>query len=508
MRTSFGKDRTRESPIDESDPLAFFDAEPETPISDGVPTAPKVVAHAKPRTPKAVPIAAVPASVPKSISTEATPSARTPEHVTPAAQPAPTPAPAPKTLSIQAVLDVRPPVHWLEAVAIIERAAAALLNGDVELPAPGPSGIFVGADGSVAVESGTPDDRSVNRLGRALHDLTSTGPMPAPLRLLVTKWIETNEAYPLRQFWNEVGHYARPDGDALIRSVYERCCAASATRPALRTAPPVQHRALATTAAAIPERQPPSEPLALDRLDAPRLPARIGLPHVTAPRAAMVAGFGIGTLAAAGIILGGLLSPAVRPPLPDGTLGPIPFGDSMVFPGAPPFVVVQPGPLLPPLAAERRTRTVTAALPPLAQPAAASAPSVPASPVAVAVPPAPVVAAAVIPPAASVPTSIPTQPSNRPGRIHSIADAGVIPPLMFYPQARPARSGDTTADYNTMELLVSERGTVEQVRLLTSPKRMTDMMLLAGAKTWRFEPATLNGTTVRYRLVMTWPTTR
>jgi hypothetical protein len=34
------------------------------------------------------------------------------------------------------------------------------------------------------------------------------------------------------------------------------------------------------------------------------------------------------------------------------------------------------------------------------------------------------------------------------------------------------------------------------------------MLLLSGAKNWRFEPASVDGTAVRYRLAITWPTTR
>ena len=58
-----------------------------------------------------------------------------------------------------------------------------------------------------------------------------------------------------------------------------------------------------------------------------------------------------------------------------------------------------------------------------------------------------------------------------------------------------------------MELIISEDGTVEQVKLLSDPKRMTDMMLLSGAKTWRFDPARREGTPVRYRLVFMWEAT-
>ena len=60
---------------------------------------------------------------------------------------------------------------------------------------------------------------------------------------------------------------------------------------------------------------------------------------------------------------------------------------------------------------------------------------------------------------------------------------------------------------NTMELVVSRPGRVEQVRLLTPVKRMTDMLLLSGAKTWKFTPAMKEGQPVRYRTMFRWEAT-
>jgi hypothetical protein len=55
-----------------------------------------------------------------------------------------------------------------------------------------------------------------------------------------------------------------------------------------------------------------------------------------------------------------------------------------------------------------------------------------------------------------------------------------------------------------MEVVVSERGTVERVRLLDGPRRMSDIMLLSGAKAWRFQPAMKGDTPVRFRTVLRW----
>jgi hypothetical protein len=51
---------------------------------------------------------------------------------------------------------------------------------------------------------------------------------------------------------------------------------------------------------------------------------------------------------------------------------------------------------------------------------------------------------------------------------------------------------------------VSANGTVERVQLVAGPARLPDMMLLSGAKTWKFAPALKNGEPVRYRTVISW----
>jgi len=55
-----------------------------------------------------------------------------------------------------------------------------------------------------------------------------------------------------------------------------------------------------------------------------------------------------------------------------------------------------------------------------------------------------------------------------------------------------------------MEVIVGEDGSVERVRLVSAARRMTDMMLLSGAKSWRFAPALRDGQPVRYRITINW----
>ena len=92
-------------------------------------------------------------------------------------------------------------------------------------------------------------------------------------------------------------------------------------------------------------------------------------------------------------------------------------------------------------------------------------------------------------------------------RIYSSEDTDVTPAvLLTTSEAGPMFRG-ITPSLNTMELLISPTGKVEQVRLLSPTVRMTDMLLLSGAKTWTFAPALKDGQPVRYRTMFSWEST-
>jgi hypothetical protein len=91
--------------------------------------------------------------------------------------------------------------------------------------------------------------------------------------------------------------------------------------------------------------------------------------------------------------------------------------------------------------------------------------------------------------------------------IYSVADLDVTPPAFMHPQLPAQFLSGLRPDMNTIELIVSEGGIVERVRLVSTPRRMPDMMLLSGAKNWTFEPALKDGQSVRYRLELSWAAT-
>jgi hypothetical protein len=87
--------------------------------------------------------------------------------------------------------------------------------------------------------------------------------------------------------------------------------------------------------------------------------------------------------------------------------------------------------------------------------------------------------------------------------IYSEKDRDVVPPQTSEILPGPTFARWTTRT-NAMEVIVSETGDVERVRLVTPPQRMPDMIVLSRAKVWKFKPAMKDGRPVRYRLLLTW----
>jgi hypothetical protein len=109
-----------------------------------------------------------------------------------------------------------------------------------------------------------------------------------------------------------------------------------------------------------------------------------------------------------------------------------------------------------------------------------------------------------VPPGVSGPPPVAASSPVDDGLVYTSGD-GAQPPVMVSPQLPPVPVTEhRVPGTNTMELLIDETGRVERVRLVSEPVRMSDMMLLSGAKTWRFHPALKDGRPVKYRLTLSW----
>jgi hypothetical protein len=443
---------------------------------------------------------------------------------TPEFDPSLRPVDASELLALETVLERRIAVSWLEAVAIVEATCAALVSDGDDLPAPDPSGILLTAEGGIEVRTGLSfgfgRSDSVQRLARTLHVLTSGQAIPAPLRLFTSKWIASEGDHSIADFAKELAYFARPNGSELIREVYRRSAAAPATNkkqttsaskreaesqpekkaPRLSPQPPRRNRA-ALVIAVFSLSFALAIVIAFSR---PRQPGEAGSSGLLNNLVAGAAEFGrslgdvrtqLGNLTAQ---LGAHLASGADVPAP---AKPAPTIDvQATSTGAQGNTRTSTPRAVAPLSA--RTVPGAVASSTSTAPSGASAPALDLS--------------ALRPPDAGRPESplavpnVLTQVENvDPEAIYTSADAGIDPPKMLYPQLPPPPLVVSTSDnsVNVMEIVIGDNGSVERVRLVSQPRRMTDMMLLSGAKSWKFAPASKNGLPVRYRMAFAWAAT-
>jgi periplasmic protein TonB len=91
-------------------------------------------------------------------------------------------------------------------------------------------------------------------------------------------------------------------------------------------------------------------------------------------------------------------------------------------------------------------------------------------------------------------------PAPSDSAVYTSADADVTPAALLRPHL-PSQAPISVLpdDVGTLELTVTETGTVAHVKLISASSRYQERMLVAAAKTWRFQPAMKNGSPVRFR---------
>jgi hypothetical protein len=358
----------------------------------------------------------------------------------------------------------------------------------------------------------------VQRLARTLHVLTSGQAIPAPLRLFTSKWIASDGT--IADFAKELAYFARPNGADFIREVYVRCAAAQVVkkRATATSKPSAESKAESKT-----EKSPKPVAQTAKRRRAPLVIASVALLMALAigiafsrPQTGQAGSSDLLTnlVARAGEFARSLgdvrtqlanLSSQLSAHLASGADQP-----AAAQPGrttAPPASSRPPGNTLTsttqssaPLPA--RTFPSIARSSTAGSPGAASAPTLDLS--------------ALRPPDAGRPESPIAAPvpalraeTVNPEAIYTSADEGISPPTMLYPQLPPPPLviSKSSNNVNVMEIVIGGDGAVERVQLVSQPRRLTDMMLLSGAKSWKFTPASKNGLPVRYRMAFAWATT-
>ena len=397
-------------------------------------------------------------------------------------------------------------IEWPESVAIVE-ALCGVLTARQSQRVPEISRVAITFEGTVIAGTAASKEAVGPVLARMIHALAAGGSVPAPLRLFVTKWASANESHSIAEFAKELAYFTRSDGPQLIQAVYERAMAAG----------PVH-----------------VEPVGVSPLSTSKEPPRIRARDRSKPRsripfvaAAAVVALGIvatGVLAWRYAPASGGASPLAAPGASNETTG---VGDRTLATGeGAPAGATRPSNAA--RAGGRATRAGASAsqatgagfgreidLQPFGdRPGGSRATSPVSSAVRASI-------GTPLAPSPRVPPSVSAEPSRavrsgapRSARrdeggppVYSSADTDVTPPAFLHPQLPGQLLSGAQPDMNTIELIVSETGSVERVRLLSIPKRMPDMMLLSGAKNWAFEPALKDGQSVRYRLELSWAAT-
>jgi hypothetical protein len=384
---------------------------------------------------------------------------------------------------------------WHEAVAIVQEVASQLVPGAA---VPGPDDLLLDTDGTLQLGFG-PDtvQEPVSALASLLQDLLQGVDAPPGLRDVATDNAKVPPACSsVESFQRALAFYERP-----VRSDDLQAIAARLRGGPPPVAPQVEFERLREKVAARadadvqPEKR---QPAARRRRAAAAAAAAVAL-AITAAIAAYARSGGLGGSAAWTDRLEARLADTIS-----GALNHVGAGDSAE--AAEPLSAEAPGGIAVDGRTARAGGTAAAggnaaargrlARTPIVVPAGSSDVSV--APIAsgpfLEIPGIPMVdPSAVLAHAGS-------QGAIEPGGLitYSPADRDVQPPSLSRPQLpREPAPGATTGYF---DVIVSEQGDVEQVKLVSPARRFEERMLTAAAKAWTFAPARRHGEPVRYRM--------
>jgi hypothetical protein len=398
-------------------------------------------------------------------------------------------------ISLSDLTSRRTPVEWFEGIAVIQELCRHLLESGAgaDGASVAPEDVVIDASGRVSagLHGGSEDDSVVRQVGELLHLILADSGFPVPLRLVITQSTSTPPFYAsIAEVSSALEYFERPDRPGLVRAVYER----AQKLPAAPATGEVADRA---------EQKKPAprtkKPVLKDSTKRRPLPKRL-----IYAAAAAVAAIAIG----AGAVAWSSGRPQHVAPLADvekespkgSDRGRPASSAGRVKPAAAHGSLAQ--------APMKGTREATGSLARTSQPVSDAAPQMASEHSLEDQSPAHGASEAMVP--VTFETYEVRAERSLEGAIYSASDGDVTPPLATYPRlpAEPPSSVRTEA-LSTLELLVSETGEVESVKLRGRPSHLGEALLatmnLSAAKTWRFVPAVRDGRPVKYRkLVQVW----
>ncbi len=106
---------------------------------------------------------------------------------------------------------------------------------------------------------------------------------------------------------------------------------------------------------------------------------------------------------------------------------------------------------------------------------------------------------AVAPPPPPLAAPAPPPVVERVARIYTPGDGEVVPPAIVRQVVPPYPGRVLTGGSLVVDVLIDDTGAVEAATMEGAPNPAYDRLVLAAAKSWQYQPATLNGRPVKFR---------
>jgi hypothetical protein len=89
-------------------------------------------------------------------------------------------------------------------------------------------------------------------------------------------------------------------------------------------------------------------------------------------------------------------------------------------------------------------------------------------------------------------------PAPKAPKLYSVEDRNVVPPLALKQQIPPFPGRVTTAKVGVLELVIDGTGAVESAMMRVPVNPQYDRIAITAARSWQYQPATVDGTPVKF----------